>query len=94
MTSNDCVQTIAQSGTTSTQHRAGPDPNGSFLPAVDPFVAGVASNMLAQHGQSYLQRSQAYVQSKMGFLSAGMMSYLFAVTPDYGMSFFVSFYLR
>jgi hypothetical protein len=58
---------------------------GSLLPGVDPFVAGVASNVFANQGQSYLQRSQAYVQSKMGFLSGGMVQYLFDVTPEYGM---------
>lgn len=70
------VPSPAQVGT-SQQH-------GSFLPAVDPVVANVAGNMLAHHGQSYLQQSQAYFQSKMGFLSGGTFLYLFAVTPQYG----------
>ena len=39
---------------------------------------------MRQQGQTYLQRSQAFMQSKMGFLSGGVMQYLFAVTPDYG----------
>jgi hypothetical protein len=56
--------------------------NGAFG-GVDPFLTGVAGNMLRQQGQSYLERTQSYMQSKMGFLSGGMVSYLFAVTPEY-----------
>jgi hypothetical protein len=44
----------------------------------------MAGNVLRQQGQSYLQRSQAFMQSKMGFLSGGTMQYLFSVTPEYG----------
>lgn len=51
---------------------------------VDPFLSGVAGDVLRQQGQTYLQRSQAYMQSKIGFLSGGTVSYLFAVTPEYG----------
>lgn len=55
----------------------------------DPFLSGVAGNVLRQQGQSYLQRSQAFMQSKIGFLSTGNTPYLFAVTPEYGTSFSV-----
>jgi hypothetical protein len=51
---------------------------------VDPFLSGMAGNVLRQQGQTYLQRSQAFMQSKMGFLSGGTMQYLFNVTPEYG----------
>ena len=57
---------------------------GPSFAGVDPFLSGVAGDVLRQQGQSYLQRSQAYMQSKIGFLSGGTISYLFAVTPEYG----------
>ncbi|KAL4424655.1 hypothetical protein ABPG77_002273 [Micractinium sp. CCAP 211/92] len=50
---------------------------------MDPFLTGVAGNMLRQQGQSYLQRGQAFVQSKMGFLSGGSLHYHFSITPEY-----------
>eukprot|EP00889_Picochlorum_renovo_P006573 jgi/Picre1/33603/NNA_001083.t1 len=56
---------------------------GPSFAGVDPFLSGVAGDVLRQQGQSYLQRSQAYMQSKIGFLSGGTVSYLFAVTPEY-----------
>ncbi|KAL4448647.1 hypothetical protein ABPG75_005866 [Micractinium tetrahymenae] len=49
----------------------------------DPFLTGVAGNMLRQQGQSYLQRGQAFMQSKMGFLSGGSLHYHFSITPEY-----------
>ena len=57
---------------------------GSSYGTVDPFLSGVAGTMLRQQGQSYLQRSQAYMQSKIGFLSGSSIQYLFDVTPSYG----------
>ncbi|KAH7624272.1 putative Protein YIF1B [Nannochloris sp. 'desiccata'] len=57
--------------------------DGGFAGAADPFLSGMAGNVLRQQGQTYLQRSQAFMQSKMGFLSGGLMQYLFAVTPEY-----------
>lgn len=56
----------------------------SSFGGVDPFLSGMAGNVLRQQGQSYLERSQAYMQSKIGFLSGGTISYLFSVTPEYG----------
>ncbi|PSC67531.1 transport yif1 [Micractinium conductrix] len=50
---------------------------------IDPFLTGVAGNMLRQQGQSYLQRGQAFMQSKMGFLSGGSLHYHFSITPEY-----------
>ena len=32
------------------------------MPPIDPFLTGVAGNMLRQQGQSYLQRGQAFMQ--------------------------------
>lgn len=61
---------------------AAPHP-GQPATFADPFLSGVAGNVLRQQGQSYLQRSQAFMQSKMGFLSGGTMTYLFQVTPEY-----------
>lgn len=51
---------------------------------MDPFLTGVAGNMLRQQGQSYLQRGQAFMQSKMGFLSGGGLHYCFSINPEYG----------
>lgn len=51
--------------------------------SMDPFLTGVAGNMLRQQGQSYLQRGQAFVQSKMGFISGGTLHYHFSITPEY-----------
>jgi hypothetical protein len=59
------------------------NPASGTFGGVDPFLTGVAGNMLRQQGQSYLERTQSYMQSKIGFLSGGMVSYLFAVTPEY-----------
>ncbi|EFN56097.1 hypothetical protein CHLNCDRAFT_144674 [Chlorella variabilis] len=58
---------------------AGPGGMGGM----DPFLTGVAGNMLRQQGQSYLQRGQAFMQSKMGFLSGGGLHYCFSINPEY-----------
>jgi hypothetical protein len=58
---------------------AAPPGGAAALSGVDPFLSGVAQNL----GQSYLARTNAYVQAKMGFLSGGTMQYLFAVDPAY-----------
>lgn len=65
------------------QHSTFPMPQAGPSFVGDPFLSGVAGNVLRQQGQSYLQRGQAFVQSKMGFLSGGVIHYLFNVTPDY-----------
>jgi hypothetical protein len=52
---------------------------------VDPFFSGVAGTVLRQQGQSYLQRGQVFLRSRMDFLSSGgLLQYLFNVTPEYG----------
>ena len=55
-----------------------------MLPAADPFLSSMAGSMLREQGQNYFQRSQAFVQAKMSFLSGSMIQYLFAVSTDYG----------
>lgn len=51
---------------------------------VDPFLVNMAGNMLQQSGSNYLQKGQAFMQSKMGFLSGGLLHYHFSITGDYG----------
>ena len=51
---------------------------------VDPFLMGVAGTVLQQQSSNYLQKGQAFMQSKMGFLSGGLLHYHFSVTGDYG----------
>lgn len=43
----------------------------------------MAGNMLQQSGSNYLQKGQAFMQSKMGFLSGGLLHYHFSITGDY-----------
>ena len=59
---------------------------GGGAAGMDPFLTGVAGNMLRQQGQSYLQRGQAFMQSKMGFLSGSSLHYHFSINPEYGES--------
>jgi hypothetical protein len=61
--------------------------------AADPFLSGMAGTMLRQQGQNYFQRSQAFVQSKMSFLSGSMIQYLFAVSSEYGGLYLRSLYI-
>ena len=51
---------------------------------VDPFLMNMAGNVLQQSGSNYLQKGQAFMQSKMGFMSGGLLHYHFSVTADYG----------
>lgn len=60
-----------------------PQPGGGFGGMESDFLSGVAGNVLRQQGQSYLQRGQAFVQSKMGFLSGSALHYHFSITPEY-----------
>lgn len=48
-------------------------------------MLGLAGTVLQQQGNSYLQKGQAFMQSKMGFLSGGVLHYHFSVTGQYGM---------
>ncbi|KAI3426106.1 hypothetical protein D9Q98_008485 [Chlorella vulgaris] len=62
---------------------AGSGFGGGGAAGMDPFLTGVAGNMLRQQGQSYLQRGQAFMQSKMGFLSGSSLHYHFSINPEY-----------
>lgn len=44
----------------------------------------MAAGMLKQQGENYFQRGQAFVQSKMGFLSAGNLQHHFNIDTAYG----------
>lgn len=51
---------------------------------VDPFLSSMATNVLRPYGENYLQRGQAFMQSKMSFLSYGSMHYHFNISGEYG----------
>ena len=51
---------------------------------LDPVMTGFASNVLQQGGRNYLQRSQDFVQQRMGFLAGGALQHLFNVSGDSG----------
>lgn len=51
---------------------------------LDPVMSGFASNVLQQGGRNYLQRSQEFVQQRMGFLAGGALQHHFNVSGDYG----------
>lgn len=57
---------------------------GGGLP--DSLVSGLAANVLQQQGENYFQRGQAFVQSKMGFLSSSNLQYHFNIDKTYGKS--------
>lgn len=65
------------------QQQAAPVGGGGDA-GMDAFMTGFAGNMLRQQGQSYLHRTQAFMQSKMGFISGGLLHYHFSITPEYG----------
>lgn len=50
----------------------------------DSLVSGLAAGMLQQQGENYFQRGQAFVQSKMGFLSSSNLQYHFNIDKTYG----------
>lgn len=55
-----------------------------FLDGQNALMANLAGNMLQQQGASYIQKGQAFMQSKMGFLSSSLLQYLFNVGSSYG----------
>lgn len=59
-------------------------PQQQGLGGLDPFVGGMAANMIQQQGSSYLQRGQEFMRTRMGFLSGSSMHYLFNVNGEYG----------
>ena len=54
------------------------------LGAADPFMTGIAGNVLQQSSETYFRRGRAFVQSRMGFLSTSALHYYFNVSSDYG----------
>lgn len=50
----------------------------------DALVSDLAAGVLQQQGENYFQRGQAYVQSKMGFLSSSNLQYHFNIDKTYG----------
>ena len=51
------------------------------------LMTDLATGVLRSQGENYLQKGQAYVQSKMGWLSGGELRYLFDIDTAYGTSF-------
>lgn len=47
-------------------------------------MTGFASDMLQHQGASYLQRGQAFMQQRMGFMSTDVMHYYFNLNTEYG----------
>jgi hypothetical protein len=56
-----------------------PFPGGS-----DAFMTGFATDVLQQQGTSYIQRGQAFMQQRMGFMSTDVMHYFFNLNTEYG----------
>jgi len=56
----------------------------------DAFVSDLAAGVLQQQGENYFQRGQAFVQSKMGFLSSSNLQYHFNIDNTYGASLFLT----
>ena len=50
----------------------------------DAFMTGLAGNMLRQSGENYFQRGQAFMQSKMGFMSTESLHYYYNLNAEYG----------
>ena len=47
-------------------------------------MTGLAGNMLRQSGENYFQRGQAFMQSKMGFMSTESLHYYYNLNAEYG----------
>ena len=54
-------------------------PNGG-----DAFMTGLATDVLQQQSATYIQRGQAFMQQRMGFLSTDVMHYFFNLNSEYG----------
>lgn len=50
---------------------------------MDPFMTSIASNVLRPYGENYLQRGQAFMQSRFSFLSYGSLHYYFNISGEY-----------
>lgn len=58
-------------------------PFNAFPAGGDAFMSGLATDMLQQSGANYFQRGQAFMQSRMGFLSTEVMHYFFNINAEY-----------
>ena len=47
-------------------------------------MTGFATDVLQQQGTSYIQRGQAFMQQRMGFMSTDVMHYFFNLNTEYG----------
>ncbi len=47
-------------------------------------MTGLATDMLQQQSATYIQRGQAFMQQRMGFLSTDVMHYFFNLNSEYG----------
>ncbi|KAK9840708.1 hypothetical protein WJX84_009926 [Apatococcus fuscideae] len=65
------------------QSQGGANNPAGFMGAADPFMTGIAGNVLQQSSETYFRRGQAFVQSRMGFLSTGALHYYFNISSDY-----------
>lgn len=50
-------------------------------------MTGFATDMLQQQSATYIQRGQAFMQQRMGFLSTDVMHYFFNLNSEYGEPF-------
>lgn len=75
------------------QHDAqqGPPGYNPYPSGGDAFMTGFATDMLQQQSATYIQRGQAFMQQRMGFLSTDVMHYFFNLNSEYGAPSFPSF---
>ena len=57
---------------------------GSGMGGSDAFMTGFAGSVLRQSGENYLQRGQAFVQSRMSFMSTDSLHYYYNLNGEYG----------
>ena len=56
---------------------------GGFAPQND-IMADFTTGLIRSQGETYFHKGQAYVQSRLGFLSTGDLHYLFDIDGAYG----------
>ncbi len=67
------------------QHYAPQGPAFNTMPnGGDAFMTGLATDVLQQQSATYIQRGQAFMQQRMGFLSTDVMHYFFNLNSEYG----------
>ena len=55
-----------------------------LLDGQNALMANLAGSMLQQQGASYLEKGQAFMQQRMGFLSSPLLQSYFSVGSSYG----------